>query len=206
MNEIDARGKPCPQPVLLVKSAVDGGQTLFSILVDNQAAVENVRRFAHKSGYRVTVDELQGCWRITGLKDTSPTAESGDEIGTKCTVDVPSPAPQKAAQTLVIKSEALGHNDEELGKRLIAIFVNTLAVNERKPQTVILLNAGVRLACEGSNVLDAMRDLEEKGVRILACGTCLNHYNLNQYLRVGRPTDAYEILNIMLAGNTLVWG
>ncbi|WP_443082259.1 sulfurtransferase TusA family protein, partial [Thermodesulfitimonas autotrophica] len=48
MREIDAREKPCPQPVLLVKTAIDAGEAAFTILVDNRAAVENVRRYGEK--------------------------------------------------------------------------------------------------------------------------------------------------------------
>lgn len=109
-------------------------------------------------------------------------------------------------QTLLIPSQTLGSGDEELGRKLIKILLDTLASNETRPRTIILMNAGVKLACEGSAVLGAFRDLVENGVRILACGTCLNHFNLNQALRIGRPTDAYEVVNILLAGNVLVWG
>ncbi|HIE12732.1 MAG TPA: preprotein translocase subunit TatB [Desulfotomaculum sp.] len=73
MRELDGRGKPCPQPVLLTKQAIDAGEAVFSILVDNRAAVENVTRFGQKSGYRIQVEELQGCWRVTGT--------TGDEAG-----------------------------------------------------------------------------------------------------------------------------
>jgi selenium metabolism protein YedF len=204
MSEIDARGKPCPQPVLLVKTVADAGGTTFSILVDNRAAVENVKRYGEKSGYDVRVEELQGYWCVSGHKKEAAGTRfleaRGEKTGSRPEVQV---LPAKA---LVIQSEAVGHGDEKLGRQLTAILLNTLAANERRPETIVLLNAGVKLACEGSEVVDAFRDLEEKGVRVLACSTCLSYFNLNHALRVGRSTDAYEIVNIMLTNNTLFWG
>ncbi|MEW6573664.1 MAG: sulfurtransferase-like selenium metabolism protein YedF [Bacillota bacterium] len=216
MRELDGRGKPCPQPVLLVKQAVDAGHAAFSILVDNRAAVENVTRFGQKSGYRIQVEELQGCWRVTGTRSEKASGEKAAETGLPVRRTQTGQAPGAATlveavcgtpvQTLVIQSPALGRDDEELGRRLIKILLDTLAANETRPRTIILLNAGVKLACEGSEVLEALRDLEEKGVRILACGTCLNHFNLNQALKVGKPTNAYEVVNTLLLGGVLVWG
>ena len=205
MREFDGRGKPCPQPVLLAKQAVDAGETAFSILVDNRAAVENVTRFGQKSGYQIRVEELPGHWRVTGTKE-----EPADVSRPPVTVQAPGAAPPTVAcglpvETLLIQSDAFGRGDDALGRKLIKILLDTLALNERRPQTIILMNAGVKLACEGSAVLGALGDLEQKGVRILACGTCLNHFNLNHALRIGRPTDAYEVVNTLLAGNVLVW-
>jgi selenium metabolism protein YedF len=207
MRELDGRGKPCPQPVLLVKEAADAGEAAFSILVDNRAAVENVTRYGQKSGYRIQVEELQGYWRVTGTKEGEAGAGEPPETGQAPGVATPAEVVcGTAVQTLVIQSRTLGRDDEELGRKLIKILLDTLVANETRPRTIILLNAGVKLACEGSEVLEALRDLEEKGVRILACGTCLNHFNLNHALRVGQQTNAYEVVNILLAGNVLVWG
>lgn len=57
-NIIDARGRSCPEPVIMIKSAIDAdpnGQ--FSILVDTNVAVENIGRFAKSKKFKVTVDE-----------------------------------------------------------------------------------------------------------------------------------------------------
>lgn len=57
MTIIDARGLSCPQPVLLAKKALDEQKVGCKILVDNQAAVQNVTRYATKAGYSVSVEE-----------------------------------------------------------------------------------------------------------------------------------------------------
>lgn len=56
MNNIDARGLSCPQPVLLTKKAVDSKPEAVTILVDNETAKGNVLRFLKNAGYTVEVE------------------------------------------------------------------------------------------------------------------------------------------------------
>ncbi len=41
------------------------------------------------------------------------------------------------------------------------------------PSTLIFIMGGVHLTCEGSEVLEDLKKLEEEGVEIISCGTCL---------------------------------
>jgi intracellular sulfur oxidation DsrE/DsrF family protein len=56
----------------------------------------------------------------------------------------------------------------------------------------------VRLVCEGSHILPHIKHLEEKGVTIFACGTCLNFFNLADKQKVGKPTTMVDSLKTML--------
>jgi tRNA 2-thiouridine synthesizing protein A len=56
-TEVDARGLSCPQPVILAKKAVDGGNFPVEVLVDTVTARENVRRMAENSGCKIKVEE-----------------------------------------------------------------------------------------------------------------------------------------------------
>ncbi|RDV81301.1 sulfurtransferase-like selenium metabolism protein YedF [Ammonifex thiophilus] len=181
----------------MVKEVVDAGASSFVVLVDSQASVENVRRFAERSGFSITVEEKEGYFRLVGRKEGVPLEEKAEEAGETAPASV---------KTLLVLSDTLGKDDPVLGRKLVKILLDTLAVQEQQPQYIILMNAGVKLACEGSEVLEALADLEAKGVKILACGTCLNHFNLLPSLRVGRPTNAYEVTNLLLAGGVLTWG
>lgn len=55
---IDARGRSCPEPVIMTKSAIDSnpGEPI-QVLVDAYVAVENITRFAKGQGYQVGVEE-----------------------------------------------------------------------------------------------------------------------------------------------------
>lgn len=53
LNQIDARGLSCPQPVLLTKKGVEKNPEGVQVLVDNTTARDNITRFAGNSGYKV---------------------------------------------------------------------------------------------------------------------------------------------------------
>lgn len=65
-NIIDARGRSCPEPVIMIKSAIDASSNnQFTILVDTNVAVENITRFAKSRKFNVTVDENNGEFKIS---------------------------------------------------------------------------------------------------------------------------------------------
>ncbi|MBM7562423.1 sulfurtransferase TusA family protein [Fusibacter tunisiensis] len=57
MIKVDARGLSCPQPVLVTKKAISSGGSGVEVIVDNETAKENVKRFLSHSGYSVSVDQ-----------------------------------------------------------------------------------------------------------------------------------------------------
>lgn len=57
MNTIDARGRSCPEPVIMVKTATEKNPTSLEVLLDTPVSVENVTRFAESKGYTVTKTE-----------------------------------------------------------------------------------------------------------------------------------------------------
>ena len=76
--------------------------------------------------------------------------------------------------------------------------MNTLGDSEPKPREVIFINNGVKLACEGSEVLDSLEALKKLGVEIYVCGTCLNYYGILETLKYGIVSNMYEIVNLLL--------
>ncbi len=57
MNTIDARGKACPEPVLLTMKAIKAEPAGIAVLVDNPCAVENISRFAENHGYGIIIEQ-----------------------------------------------------------------------------------------------------------------------------------------------------
>ena len=68
MKTIDARGLSCPEPVILTRKALSGGENSYEVLVDNPASRENVTRFAEHQGYTVSVSETNGEYTLTLTK------------------------------------------------------------------------------------------------------------------------------------------
>ncbi|MDD6320901.1 MAG: sulfurtransferase TusA family protein [Oscillospiraceae bacterium] len=57
MKKLDARGLSCPEPVVMIRKAMQSGEDAYEMVVDNHAAKENVTRYAEHQGYTVTVSE-----------------------------------------------------------------------------------------------------------------------------------------------------
>jgi selenium metabolism protein YedF len=165
-------------------------------LVDSETSLTNVSRMAEKAGWQVRVVSQDDEYQIYLAK-----AED---------VAVPGPMPMGQASVLngplvlVVSSEVMGRGEEELGSILIRAFFHTLGEVDPVPDTIIFLNAGVRLACEGSPVLDDLCALEAEGIEMLACGTCLGFFELKEELAVGQISNMYAIAETMLrAGKVL---
>lgn len=56
-NIIDARGRSCPEPVIMTKNAIDSSTKSLKVLVDSNVAVENITRFVESKGFKVDVSQ-----------------------------------------------------------------------------------------------------------------------------------------------------
>lgn len=84
-----------------------------------------------------------------------------------------------------VLNDKLGEGEEELGTLLMQKFIYNLARASVAPTKMIFMNNGVYLTTEGSEVLDDLKLLVEKGTAISTCGTCLEYHNLTDKLAVG---------------------
>jgi len=194
MSVIDCRGLACPQPVITTKQALDQiqeGQLI--VIVNNTVSCNNVERFVRSQGCTVDIkEEGQDFYLHIQKAKSSRTLELSQE--------------EKKVQKVVvyINSHLLGIGDEALGAILMRSFLKTLLDLETKPSRLILINSGVRLSSEGSEVLETLRDLSEKGVKILSCGTCLDFYGLKEKLKVGMISNMYDIAQSLLEADRLI--
>jgi selenium metabolism protein YedF len=106
-------------------------------------------------------------------------------------------------KVFLIQSEWLGRGDDQLGSMLMSNFLRLLGENEDKPGSMLFWNSGIRLLCEGSPVLNRLKLLEEQGVELLACATCLEHFELTDKLAVGKPTNMMESIQSMLGSDMI---
>jgi selenium metabolism protein YedF len=102
-------------------------------------------------------------------------------------------------KVFLIQSEGLGGGEEKLGASLMANFLRLLGESQEKPDTLVFWNTGVRLACEGSPVLNHLKRLQERGVTLLACTTCLEWLDLTDKLAVGSPTTMVKSIESLLS-------
>ena len=103
-----------------------------------------------------------------------------------------------SSRVFLIQSEVLGRGSDELGELLMSKFLDLLADSKDKPKSLVFLNTGVKLVAEGSWALVHLKKLEEQGVEILACGTCLDFFELTDKIKVGKPTDMLKTIDSLL--------
>ncbi len=105
---------------------------------------------------------------------------------------------KQGPRTLVfIASPYVGTGDDVLGKKLMQNLISVLPELGDDLWRIILLNGGVKLAIEGSPVLERLQDLENKGVSILVCGTCLDHFKILENKQVGETTNMLDVVTSM---------
>ena len=107
-------------------------------------------------------------------------------------------------KVIIINNESFGNGSEELGKKLMGAFLRKVWAKDGKPDTIILYNSGVKIAAEGSPVLDAVTGLMEAGVDILACGTCVEFFKLENAIKAGRISNMDEISSVILNAKSVV--
>ena len=189
MKEYDVRELACPGPVLKLRGLLDEGEREIRFWVADDLCRSNVTRFAASRNIATEVDANDDGTFVVSF-------HAGDDaVGKQAPSSLaPDAATVAAGPTVVqISATTMGTGDDELGALLMRSFVKALAELDRKPDAIVFYNSGVKLCCQGSLLLDDLGALEASGIEIIACGTCLNFFELDDQLAVGRVTDMFEI-------------
>lgn len=198
-QKINAMGKPCPQPVILAKKALDAlGEGAVEIQVDNETSVFNLTKFAANMGAKADTRKEKDAWFVTIMKQQGHETPAEDDI--RCEPLPPSTAPRGIA----IGSARMGHGSDELGDILMKSLIYTISQTEPLPEAILFFNGGVHLTTEGSPVLDDLTAMQEQGVTLISCGTCLDFFHRKELLQVGEISNMYTIYETMRELNALV--
>lgn len=216
---VNCRNIPCPQPVMKLLALLKSSRPSdLEVVVDNQAAFENVTRFLRSKGYEADHKEEDGLWRISAHTANAGPVEPGGAPASQSTSqpdsqpDAPEdmsqyvclPAAEDLRTLVMIVSPVLGSGDDMLGGRLMKNFLSTLPEMGAALWRVILLNGGVTLAAGDSPVLAELQALERSGVSILVCGTCLEHFGLLSQKAVGETTNMLDVITSMEAAYKVI--
>jgi len=195
---IDARGHLCPQPLIMTKKALQDLATdqEMTVLIDNETSKDNVCRFLADNHADATCTEANGVFTIHVKKVT------GKMPNVK--VEDYRTAPETKPHVVAIKNDKMGFGSEELGKILLTAFVNTIRETSPLPGTIVFYNNGIHLAVEGSPVIDSLRELQSRGVKILVCGTCLDYFGKKEQLAVGTISNMYDILEALTSAGHVI--
>jgi hypothetical protein len=95
---------------------------------------------------------------------------------------------------LLITRNGMGDAEPALQQKLITTYLKLLDENDAFPAVICFYANGVHLVIDGSPVIDTLKSLEAKGVRLILCSTCLNYYNLTEQVQVGIIGGMTDIL------------
>lgn len=199
MIKLDCLGLPCPQPVLRTRDALAQGAAMVEVWVDNEASRDNVLRFARSQQHQAVVTtEPGGAFKVIITAGTLPPQQTVDPAVYSCTV------PESPCIVYVIASDTMGRGSDELGWALLQTFIQTIKDVQPLPKRIIFYNSGVRLVTTDSGALEALKHLQNLGVEILACGTCLDFYQLKSALQVGHISNMFTIMNAMIEADKVM--
>ncbi len=201
IKDLDCRGLMCPEPVLRVKKTIEEERpAAIRVLVDNEAARQNVSRLLEHHDYRVSSDKEGDGYRVSAV--------SGEESSVAELSPTAPPAIREnegARKIMVlVTSDHMGHGDDALGDMLMFNFLKTLREMGPDLWCVAFVNRGVYFTTEGSEAVPILRELEENGVLIRACGACLAYFHILEEIRVGEVTNMLEIVTGMKLADSVV--
>lgn len=196
---IDVTQAVCQDPAAKVKSVLEQlrekkiSVSKIEIFGDDELALERVEIFLINNGY---------IFETTGNGEKFSIIVKGKE-------EVKIEALEERAiefedKILLFRDDRIGEG--ELGKKLADGFLSQLALGFRLPKEIILLNRAVLLGADArrnANVIKDLQNLEQKGVKILLCRTCLESLRVKESVMVGKISNAQEIIEKLLTGSVI---
>ena len=196
MKTIDARKLACPAPVLAAKQTIEKEHPAeIQILVDNDAARQNVMRFLASRSYHAVFEADGPDFRITGTADQISAPGSGADE----TFD-----PDARKIMVMVATDRMGHGDDVLGGKLMSSFIKTLKEMGSDLWRLVFVNNGVKLTASGAETLTDLKEIARSGVTILVCGTCLTHFKLIDAKQVGETTNMLDIVMAMQLADKVI--
>lgn len=108
------------------------------------------------------------------------------------------------AYVIIVNSEQMGEGDDLLGDKLMGACLKKFWSKAELPKAICFYNGGVKLLCSQSKVLDVLDGLEQAGVELLACGTCLDHFAMTNQMKLGHISNMDEIVNYLIGADKVI--
>jgi len=196
METLDCKGLACPSPVLKTKELLESKKPdSLRIVVDNEAASQNVSRYLKSQGFQPVVDNAEGGFAVTGTRGEGAGA---CEVMSDTDLEL-----QPGKIMVMIAANCMGSGDDILGEKLMQNFLSTLKEMEGLWR-LVFVNNGVKLTVEGSETVSTIKDLEQDGVSVLVCGTCLTFFDLLDKKQVGETTNMLDIVTSMQVADKVI--
>ena len=193
MHIIDTCGLTCPAPLIRLKETMlelQPGEEL-EVITDNETSLRNLLSYLGDQGASTEENSRQGVHHIRTVVPAGSVAAS-DPAAYCATGAV------NSDYVVCLKGKHMGEGDAELGKLLMETFLDHLKLQEHLPTHVIMYTESVRLALKGTSTCASLGELEELGVRIMICGTCVDHFGVQYDIGVGMISNMVSITETLV--------
>ncbi|MBT3206827.1 MAG: sulfurtransferase-like selenium metabolism protein YedF [Bacteroidetes bacterium] len=200
MKIVNAKGQSCPKPLIMTKKALSElrENEALKILLDNEVSKINVVSYLKDNDYYPEVEKKDKEFVIVMNKNTKTEVELPYEEYCK-------PSGKIGDFVVSIQKNKMGDGSDELGEILMKAFVNSLPDASFLPSVIIFINSGIQLCIEDSPVIESLKKMEENGVEILVCGTCLDYFNKLKNLEAGKVSNMYEITEKLTNASKVIY-
>lgn len=178
-------------------SAVGGSIT---VLIDNETSCQNVERFLRDNSLQPQVNRDGKLFAITFTKSGStlpaPNAEAYCLPANESTGG--------GSYVVSLAADTVGRGPAELGAILVKGLIETLKSVSPAPTHLILYSSAILLAVDDSPLVESIRTLEQRGIKVLICGTCVDYYQKKSEIHVGTISNMLSILEVQAAAGKVI--
>lgn len=197
---VDARGQICPKPLILTKQALESSATgaAIVVLIDNETSCQNVEHFLRDNGMTPDITRDGSLFSLRFIKQAA--ALVAPDAAVYC---LPAPG-ANGSYVVSLASDSVGRGPVELGRVLARGLIETLKSVEPAPTHLILYSSGILLAVDDSPMVDSLRALEARGIKVMICGTCVDHYQKKSEIHVGTISNMLSLLEVQIAAGKII--
>lgn len=103
-----------------------------------------------------------------------------------------------------VTQNGMGSNNDELGLLLVSNYFKLINEEDNLPRFIAFYNKGVKLICKGSPIIDDLKKLESKNVKLIACKTCLNYFDILNDIEVGNAGTMIDIVQLQKLADKII--
>lgn len=106
--------------------------------------------------------------------------------------------------TILVTNNGMGKADDKLQLTLFGNYIELIQQNDSLPATICFYADGVKSVCIDSPVIEKLKELEAKNVRLIVCSTCLNYFNLQDKIQVGIVGGMGDIIEAQIKAEKVI--
>lgn len=207
-DEIDLRGLVCPEPVLRTKKLIDDESLKqITVLVETEINVKNLERLAHSKNIDLTSSKEGEHFKVI-LRRPERLVQDSDSDGegriAAASRERAGGVAESVGTVVFLGKNTFGEGDPDFSSSLLNVFLQTIYDSGHRPRAILMANSGVKLLARDSNVRPVLRQFEEAGCDVFACGLCVEFYGLKEDVPTEKITNMFSIVEFMMTADKVI--